>query len=244
MPILKALAKGAKDDRLPVRDASASAMCQAILDKHARAVPAAVLMDVLGGVFTTMLLQLADGVLAAVNKELPSSVPPVPLSAELESSSFVQHSLVEGAAARRSSWPAWASEEVEVNILENCLSTLCKAFISNLKKLSAYPSFDKLWLRLLFVLGFFIDECALLGQRLWVLDSKHGGGRAIGDTHDDESFKRSCSCLSTLPVVAKTQLVLMADSLKQEGVFDARPGLLTVSRDYVHQLGDGEGLAF
>jgi hypothetical protein len=51
VPVLTALAEGLADPRHPVQLACAEALCQAILDKHAYAVPAGLLVDVLGRIF-------------------------------------------------------------------------------------------------------------------------------------------------------------------------------------------------
>lgn len=87
---MRALGEGIHDTRAPVREACAEALCQAILDRHSYAVPAGVLVDILGGIIAPMIVQLRDHLVNEINKDLPPGVARV-LSSKEASALAQQH---------------------------------------------------------------------------------------------------------------------------------------------------------
>ncbi|KAJ1393943.1 hypothetical protein B484DRAFT_275341, partial [Ochromonadaceae sp. CCMP2298] len=241
--------EGVADPRPPVQLACAEALCLTILDKHAYAVPAGLLVDVLGRIFAPGIVRLRDSIASAVDEEFSRSLGArgggrggggggdSADSADSASASSVSASSANSASASASaSEDPWVSvdplavlqgELGEAAILLHCLSSLSAAFLQHLEKLSAYPSFDKLWLSILQVLAHFVDpEQRMHGEReflmfaqAWPLLSAGTQQRARG--------------LYAMLGGAREHLLNMLKGLSQRGVFSKRKGLLSVTRDVV-----------
>ncbi|KAJ1388069.1 hypothetical protein B484DRAFT_460723, partial [Ochromonadaceae sp. CCMP2298] len=234
------------DPRPPVQLACAEALCLTILDKHAYAVPAGLLVDVLGRIFAPGIVRLRDSIASAVDEDFSKSLGARGEgrggggggdSADSASASSVSASSANSASASASaSQDPWVSvdplavlqgELGEAAILLHCLSSLSAAFLQHLEKLSAYPSFDKLWLSILQVLAHFVDPVQrMLGEReffmfaqAWPLLAPQTQQRARG--------------LYAMLGGAREHLLNMLKGLSQRGVFSKRKGLLSVTRDVV-----------
>lgn len=260
-PILRALSEGIADSRAPVREACAEALCQAILDRHSHAVPAGVLVDILGHIIAPMIVQLRDHLVEEVNSALPGGVRK--LLTSKEAAALAQQQWVDVGAAPdtaaearegdqptghegrglTASRPGALSENGlsaggggTVSVLVECLSALCRSFLQHLRKLSVYPAFDKLWLCILAVLGHFLDY------------NLHGTAELAGIMQAwdalPEGTRLLVQDLSAMLGSSKYHLLRMLRALKQENVFQGRPGLASVSRDMIRHFEDnGEALA-
>jgi hypothetical protein len=250
LPILHALAEGVADERIPVRDACAMALCDAINDRHSYAVPPGILIDVLVHILSPVIRVLGDYLITDLNKQslnqsttslgllsldemttsatavpgpgltmkrpnqvVPHHLPP-PTTQQPSQQQHQQHEnewiTVESDAAadnhsqsstlesnpnntnntasnpnsvknelsmtselmNSSNYPQNLSQlttsggqpmtitsllNIESNVIVKCIETLTTVFMKHVKKLSYYPSFDKLWLQLLQILTYFIE---------------------------------------------------------------------------------------
>lgn len=183
MPILKTLADGLGDCRGAVSDAAVDALVSAVMDRHASAVPAGVLVKVLGDVVMPAVEQLGQRVLS---QECPHSGPSPQLShppfvqrnwmqVEMRQSAVQERELVDTdsesnttTAARNDSSGAAPETDPEISTdclapsckelvaFKKCVEGLCTVFNRHIKKLSGFPAFDKLWLQLLDLLAGFL----------------------------------------------------------------------------------------
>lgn len=176
-PILRVLADGCADDRQPVRHAAVAALSTAILDRHAQAVPAAVMIGILQDIIIPTVLSLGQSLLTATPSKIasvndlyegeqmlqdimrddeekisqrPSLLDEEPTDSEkekIETSQGVLQKMLRSVALLR---------ELETGCVCECLSALCKAFLLQLKKLSLHQAFDPLWMRILDLFSFFL----------------------------------------------------------------------------------------
>jgi hypothetical protein len=260
-----------------VREACAEALCQAILDRHSHAVPAGVLVEILGGIAAPMILQLRDHTVEAINKALPEGAARLFTSREADvlgqqqrweseahdaAAAGVDAAAAGGvdAAPELPCMPCASTAEVSpppapsqgmpadarsqlsallsaacapgeisgggtVSVLMECLSALCKSFLQHLQKLVAYPSFDKLWLCILQVLGHFLDSEVHGAEELLVVAKRWG---SLAD-----SVKQSLRDLYAMLGASSDNLVRLLRALRSENVFAARPGLLEVTMETI-----------
>jgi hypothetical protein len=248
-PILRALGDGIADTRAPVREACAEALCQAILDRHSHAVPAGVLVDILGGIIAPMIVQLRDHLVDEINRSLPAGMDKLLTSKEAAALAQQQWVNVDapaaveaGAAVAQDSLAPLRAAGADsrgggtVSVLMECLSALCRSFLQHLRKLAAYPSFDKLWLCILTVLGHFLDS-NLHGAAELVVISRHWDQLK-------EGTKMLVQDLHAMLGSSRDHLLRMLRTLRQEHVFQGRQGLLKVTRDMVRHFDDhSEALA-
>lgn len=258
-PILRALGEGILDTRAPVREACAEALCQAILDRHSHAVPAGVLVDILGGIIAPMIVQLRDHLVEEINRALPEGVARVlsskeaaaiaqqqqwvnveadanaPASEEGEatgSTGSAQQATArasrERAASLLSSISSGERGGGTVSIVMECLSAFCKSFLQHLRKLAAYPSFDKLWLCMLSVLGHFLDAALHGSEEL--ADIARSWARLSEET------RHLVQDLFAMLGASREHLQRMLQALAAERVFAARPGLLGITKESVQQF--------
>ena len=263
-PILRALGEGILDARAPVREACAEALCQAILDRHSHAVPAGVLVDILGGIIAPMIVQLRDHLVDEINQNLPAGVAQVLSSkealalaqqqwvnVEAESSSVTAGPGADDAAVALNNNSSSSSTVTEgdrvreglsvlcatgserggggtVSILMECLSAFCKSFLQHLRKLAAYPSFDKLWLCMLSVLSHFLDASTHGDEELAHLSTAW--------TRLSEDTKHLVQDLFAMLAASREHLLRMLRALAAEKVFVDRPGLLGITKDSVKQF--------
>lgn len=262
------MGEGILDTRAPVREACAEALCQAILDRHSHAVPAGVLVDILGGIIAPMIVQLRDHLADEINAALPEGVARVLSSKEAAAlaqqqqwvnveadvnAASVEHEEdkiplaatngvalaptdAQGPRERAASLLANISSGERaggtVSILMECLSAFCKSFLQHLRKLSAYPSFDKLWLCMLSVLGHFLDASLHGSEEL--ADIARAWARLSEET------RHLVRDLSAMLGASREHLQRMLRAIAAEKVFAARPGLLGITRESVQQF-DGCG---
>lgn len=248
-PILRALGEGILDTRAPVREACAEALCQAILDRHSHAVPAGVLVDILGGIIAPMIVQLRDHLVEEINRALPEGVARVlsskeaaalaqqqqwvnveadanaPAASEREAADGTALASRERASSLLSSISSGERGGGTVSILMECLSAFCKSFLQHLRKLSAYPSFDKLWLCMLSVLGHFLDAALHGAEEL--ADIARSWGRLSEET------RHLVQDLFAMLSASREHLQRMLQALATEKVFAARPGLLGITKESV-----------
>ena len=96
------------------------------------------------------------------------------------------------------------------------LIALCEGFLRQTQKLSAYPSFDKLWLGLLHVLGFF-------------LQAPHGFRHTVLENANSE--KPQVRELYALVAAAEEFLGKVLQRMSFLGLFKEREGLWQVTSD-------------
>lgn len=213
------------DVRPPVQEACVDALCQAVTDKHANAVPAGVLMNVLGEIFVPAVMKVGDVGLSKINKELPED-------SKLPLANKIQEFLVEAVDRTEvslSQLPEWISRgSKERNNLESCLSALCACFKLHLKKLSSYPSFDKLWLRMLSTFGYVIEAARNVREIV---------ATGVPATLEFSTEARNCCCIiNKMLEPSIEQLRQLLALLEGEDIFGVRPGLLTVSNSTIRQF--------
>lgn len=176
-PILRALVDGVADERFVVRSASVNALCNAILDKHVLAVPAGVLVNILGEIVVQALMHLGEStVFSELNKgddnyngNIVNNDSKTP-SFDVEdigndgnkTPSFDVEELLRGTVSPSLLTHTALSSPTEIatsnsGLIHQLFDSLTKAFLLQLARLSHYPSFDKLWLRLLQLFGYFLS---------------------------------------------------------------------------------------
>jgi len=261
-PILRALADGANDDRNAVRVAAVDALSRSVADKHALAVPAGVMVDILGDIIVPTVLLLGESLfqscmrgestegvrtrsdsrqlrdeemLEEVLGSVSASEEP-PYSVEVfrspkETSST--HTFPSGgntlARALLAAHQKNDSSTSSMGPAVECLNTLCDAFLRQLRKLSSYPSFDKLWLRILHVLGYF-------------LGAPHGYDPLqlpVPSSRQHQQNQTTLKQLAYAEEAAKNKLQQLLLVLISAGIFRSRTGLWTVSLDTIAQFRPG-----
>lgn len=262
---MKALLDGVDDKRSEVRESCAEALCQAILDRHASAAPAGVLMSILGGIVSPMIIRLRDHVVKAINQALPPDVHDKFLTSEqihdvlqqqwvkVEPPAIAtavavgEHHVVMVdpttfetlSSTKTSSSIALESlltfDNGTVSVLMECLSALCKSLLHHMKKLSTYPSFDKLWFCILNVLGHFLSFNGSQSDTIYT---------EILDIWDKISIdiKNQVKDLYAMNRASKDHLQRMLQAMMKDGVFDLRPGLITVTIETIRQFSGCEDL--
>lgn len=270
---MKALLDGVDDKRSEVRESCAEALCQAILDRHASAAPAGVLMSILGGIVSPMIIRLRDHVVKAINQALPQSdffhdkfptseqihetlqqqwvkvEPPLASTAVVVAGTLadgepttIETSSPSSLTTKTSSSIALESlltfDNGTVSVLMECLSALCKALLHHMKKLSTYPSFDKLWFCILNVLGHFLTSNGSQHSDTTTIFSD------ILDIWDKISIdiKNQVKDLYAMNRASKDHLQRMLQAMMENGIFDLRPGLITVTIETIRQFSGCEDL--
>ncbi len=164
IPILQSLATAAVDGRVVVRTAAMEALTQAVLDRHLSAVPSGILIRILGEIVIPTLLHLGQELRHAAEVEAGvSASSAVSMTMTMAVSLSVS---VPSVGGDKGATDMDEKVEMEVGVLkacfvEECFSCVCSAFLRQLNKLSRYPSFDKLWLQLLQLFGFYLRESFL-----------------------------------------------------------------------------------
>lgn len=122
-----------------------------------------------------------------------------------------------------------------VSVLMECLSALCKSLLHHMKKLSTYPSFDKLWFCILNVLGHFLSFNGSQSDTIYT---------EILDIWDKISIdiKNQVKDLYAMNRASKDHLQRMLQAMMKDGVFDLRPGLITVTIETIKQFSGCEDL--
>ena len=213
MPILNAFADGATDDRMQVRCAAVHALSCAIVDRHVSAVPAGVLVNILGDIVVPTLLLLGESQIA---NESRGSTPDAKAKGKSKSV-LLSPAAADVSIENLSSISAAYVKTVNLNLSNSpicqLLAALSSTYLTQLHKLSSYPSFDKLWLRLLHVLGYF-------------LGAPHGFEHNRGLISDH---------LHLAVDECKKHLEMMLQTMVASEVFKNRVGLWTITQESVHQ---------
>lgn len=260
VPVLKALSEGANDSRSSVRRACVVALCQCIQDKHSDAVPTSVLVDILGNVLSPVIIKLAnklqkqlrdlvpentltiDGLAddnATAAAPPPSRKPPLPAatgSQQQRGTNIVGALLRSASSKEQTPCPGGAllPEQTQSDIAV-CIGTFHTVFLSQLRRLAAYPSFDRLWLRLLYILGYFIGntsatpygiDCRLLGLIERGALPLDGSVPSLGAVAD----------LQVINELATVTLDSLVARLKAESIFQIRDGLWFVTKETIKQF--------
>ena len=266
LPILRAMADGANDERPAVRAAAVAALTHAISDRHALVVPAGVLVDILGEVVVPTVLLLGQGLVrealgaASAQSEQEQARAAKTLRSQTRDEELLSHLTaltVEGssdtrappAAASSSSLSRALAQPTPIRDLEGStdelLAALTAAVVRQAVKLHRYPSFDKLWLRVLHMLGFFLGAphgfdhgvLTLLTQQQ---QQSSPQARRIAQGRDSlgggsrESRAAAAEALAACVSVAKDQLYSTMEALSRAGVF--KPELQTLGDDIVAQF--------
>lgn len=214
VPILQALADGVTDERLAVRTHAVHSLSNAILDKHSFAVPAGILVNILGDIIVPTLMMLGESTLQAETKE-KSSVANEIVEQSVDSKEYgaILQKMVMTNLQKYSldSHDDGANQIVTATsgIIFDLLSSLSKSFLQQLKKVLTYPAFDKLWLRILHVMGFF-------------LGAPHGYDASVGERSP---------VLRLATEEAKVWMKTILRELTSHGVFNERVGLSTVTNE-------------
>jgi hypothetical protein len=209
-PIVKTLADGIIDERIPVRLASGNALAHAILDRHVNAVPPGVLVNILGDIVVPSLLLLGETVFneldnkGKVNDSRKSKVPSKNTEKEIEKSQYMKEFRDATKTVEES---AYSPSKPIVEIL----CAISTVFLQQLKRLASYPSFDKLWLRLLHLMGYY-------------LGAPHGF---------DHTKLKSDSPLQLAINGSREQLKNMLRILITGGIFKDRSGLWVITLESV-----------
>jgi hypothetical protein len=210
-PIVRTLADGIVDERIPVRIASGNALAHAILDKHVHAVPPGVLVNILGDIVVPSLLLLGETVVNELNNNNKDSgkykVTSKNTEKEIEKSQYMKE-------FRNASKTMEESEYSPSKPIVEILCALSTVFLQQLKRLATYPSFDKLWLRLLHLMGYY-------------LGAPHGF---------DHATLKSDSPLRLAINGSREQLKNMLRILITGGVFKDRGGLWVITLESVAQF--------
>ena len=201
-PILRLLADATGDGRVAVRNAASHALSRCILDRHIRAVPPGVLVNVLGDIVVPVILHLGENMIRE-----GSSAP---------GSAFINESTTDvaflGEVASYGREVLLRSTEQDgvgrIPIIE-CIGSLCFVFEEQIRRLSAFPTFDKLVLRMLHVFGYFLGA----GSNSFDLD-----GNA------DQQ-------IALVVAAALGHLTAVLTLLKTLGIFEQRPGLWSVTKE-------------
>ena len=232
------MAEGCMDSRKPVRLAASNALCAAILDRHVRNVPVVLMVKILGDVYITVILRLAEFLIkekeaataeASSRKSGGSSWKELSGSKKAPSRKDSNDSRSSSMGARLAdNSPLSAQsdnddlEEMNFTVMP-LLCTICKVFVDQIKRLASYPTFDRLWLRLVYVFGYFLgaahgfDHTTLLPpqqqHQMIYTDELHRTVAACGD-----------------------HLATLITLLVKSGVFEERAGLWAVTMDSLNQM--------
>lgn len=239
-PILSAMAEGCADTRKPVRLAASNALCSAILDKHVKNVPVGLMVKILGDIYIAIILRLSEylvremelngsnGVRSRGNGEGYGDVDALQDntsqrmsgSTKMKKKKEVKQSIMGGVDVKSPNSDAQTSkdvvgeEDLSMTVMP-ILCTVCKVFADQIIRFSLYPSFDRLWLRLLHVFGYFLgapygfDHAVLLPSHRRILGNElHRTVAAAGD-----------------------HLSSLINLLVNSGIFKERNGLWLVTKD-------------
>lgn len=224
------MAEGCEDSRKPVRLAASKALSAAILDRHVRNVPVGLMVKILGDFYITVVLHLAEFLVKEREKN-PGSDNSAGSSGKESNGRKKKRNETKDAAAVSGKVADSASvstllegdavDESEFSVVP-LLCTLCKVFVDQIKRLSTYPTFDRLWLRLIHVFGYMLgaphgfDHAAAFSsksQRLVLTDELHRTVAAAGD-----------------------HLATLINLLIKAEVFLERPGLWVVTKESIMQM--------
>lgn len=198
------------DSRTKVREESVEVLCSAMQDKHVDAVPASVLVDIMGDILSPAVTLLGSFVVGRRDRD------------------------EEVVAVQRRRRRSGADEEETVNLRLSLLAleVLCGLLVRFIPRLRNYPAFDKLWLRVLFVFGSLLGPAdatpspSAEGER-----EGEGVGEASADPLPDDQVKGCAEEELTLRQEALRRLGELMVAVSGAGVFTEREGLWYVTKE-------------
>ena len=231
-PILSAMAEGCADSRKPVRLAASNALCSAILDKHVKNVPIGLMVKILGDVYIAIVLRLAEYLVREMELNGSNGIRSKSNDDRIDGSGGNSGKTKMRRKKDEKQFPtgssdAWSTdndlripkdtveeEDLSLTVMP-ILCTICKVFADQITRFSTYPSFDRLWLRLLHVFGYFLG--APYGFDHAVLLPSHR--RILGNE------------LHRTVAAAADHLSTLVNLLVNLGIFKERCGLWLVTKD-------------
>lgn len=230
-----AMADGISDEREQVRKAASDALISAVLDRHSSAVPPGVLIDVLGDIVMPVVSYVGQHILDRPSPSLhcPAVSEPIVAPAghqhasphlqrnwmrvEMKDSAVQEKEIPDtdsdpqllgdsNAEPQRSA----TSTDPELEMFRKCLSGLSLSLVRHLKRLSSFPSFDKLWLRFLELLVYF-THC-----------SENAGTGTVSEGQ---------TCVKELEDISVEKVRELLRALTDERIFLHKEGLRTVTVD-------------
>ena len=198
-PILRLLADATGDGRVAVRNAASHALSRCILDRHIRAVPPGVLVNVLGDIVVPVILHLGE--------DMVREGPTAPGNGFVKDSHTDVAYLGEVASYGREVLLRSTEQDgvSRIPVIE-CIGSLCFVFEEQIRRLSAFPTFDKLVLRMLHVFGFFLEA---------------------GNGFDGDADQQ----VALVVAAARGHLTAVLDLLTRLKIFEQRPGLFMVVQE-------------
>lgn len=232
-----------------MRLASVNALSLAILDQHASVVPPGVLINTLESIYVHVILilgkRLSDICQQIVqNRDSNSNIEQksdyndmlrydeevrqksqfgtttnerderkIESGEYMKDTPFSLHGIITTELVR-------PDEQKETTII--CLSALCTVFISQFKKIMTYPSFDKLWLRLLHMFGYF-------------LGATHGFDHSFLQSENivDSFWKKE---LASTVQFSRSSFVQLLECMISHKMFHDRTGLFSITKETVAQF--------
>jgi hypothetical protein len=231
------------------------ALSHAILDKHCNAVPAGVLIRILGDVVVPVVQFLGEVLVQAAQAEkldaprriqqqqqqqhqqgsTQSQLPPR-WKTTGTSSSLVSPTVKPPPHSQAHLNPRQQSQQQvpqlvapvavvvpKVAFVDEALNGLCTAFVNQLNKLAAYPSFDKLWFRFLHVFGYFLGAAHSFDESLLLVSPEDTGAYRQRE-------------LQSAVELAREKAQVLIDCLVRTKIFKRRPELWMVTVDIVSQF--------
>lgn len=247
MPILKTLAEGVTESRMEIRTASCRALFDALLDRHAEAVPPGLLIEIIGNVLSPTIVKLGcfilddlvdhvdDGEASRSEKKIS---PRKSATMEFEELQYVKTTSHDSKAhgemsafisdiELKSQEPCSSNKSLVIDAL-NCLN---QVFLLHIQKLVQYPSFDKLWLRILFVFGYFLNT---------VPDSTDPTYVAVVElartTRHGEELAEKVSSAMQVQDSCNANLQVLLTTMAAERIFEKRGGLYIITTETVSQF--------
>jgi hypothetical protein len=257
-PVLQALANGVADEREAVRYGSAQTLCEILRDHHLRAVPTALVIEILTNMIVSAVHVLEDYIVVEWNKETLRAVPPAShhhghqqsprltnakgasaakRPVHVEESSWVAiersdgvASTVEGSVVSDASVPSGGSRTV----IEQCLETLATLILDNFTRLSKYPSFDKLWLRTLQCLIHFSEApTALISPDAASSNGLGFSGMVV--VPDPNINEERLRFLQQISATSTQQIRQIVKVILEKNIFEQRPALKVITLEFMRQ---------
>ena len=219
-PILRLLADAASDSRIAVRNAASNALSRCILDRHIRAVPPGVLVNVLGDILVPVILLLGEEMIR--ERDAGNHTKQQSVEATGQGTAGEVAFLGEVASYGREVLLRSAEQDGSklVPVIE-CMASLCFVFEEQIKRLSTFPTFDKLVLRLLHVFGYF-------------LGAPHGFSSSSSSSSSNSS--ELDDRIKLVVTAAGEHLTAILTLLHNLGVFKHRSGLWVVTKESLAQF--------
>ena len=157
VPILQAISDGSRDKRTAVRRAAVEALCTAITDKHASAVPV--------GVFSTLLKTVVLPTISWLGKDLVRSVMEGSWSADEvveERSEFrIRSDLCEPISDIKNKLNV---DTARLGITSRLLTVTSEVIVRQMDRLALHPTFEGTWRLILSTYTYFLDAPPPIGE--------------------------------------------------------------------------------